>query len=125
MHFPDGLNTIVGERGVTLSGGQKQRISIARAILKDSKILIFDDCLSAIDSKTEQQILENLTPYLAGKTAIFITHRISTHFKFDKILVLEEGKLAEIGSHEELLKQKGLYFEMFERQSKEQKNAEY
>ncbi len=123
MHFPDGLNTIVGERGVTLSGGQKQRISIARAILKDSKILIFDDCLSAIDSKTEQQILENLTPYLAGKTAIFITHRISTYFKFDKILVLEEGKLAEIGSHEELLKQKGLYFEMFERQSKEQKNA--
>ncbi len=123
MNFPEGFNTMVGERGVTLSGGQKQRISIARAIIKDAKILIFDDCLSAIDSKTEQQILENLTQYLVNKTAIVITHRISTHFKFDKIMVLDEGKLAEIGTHEVLLKQKGPYFHMYERQLKEDKNT--
>ena len=107
--FPKQMDTMVGERGVTLSGGQKQRISIARALAKPNELLLFDDCLSAVDANTEFQIAENLNEYLKGHTAIIITHRILPTFKFDKIIVLEDGKILEEGIHEELVL-KGGYF---------------
>jgi len=118
--FPAGFETLVGERGVTLSGGQKQRISIARALLKDKPIIIFDDCLSAVDTKTEERILKNLSPYLAKKTAIFVTHRIISQIQFDQIIVLENGKKIESGKHDQLMKNQGLYFEMHQMQVPEQ-----
>jgi ATP-binding cassette subfamily B protein len=114
--LPEGFETIVGERGVTLSGGQKQRISIARALLKNPGILIFDDCLSAVDSRTEKEITYRLKEYLSGKTAIIITHRIMPGFGFDRILVMEEGEIVEDGTHEELLRLNGLYADLFSSQ---------
>ena len=111
--FSNGYETMIGERGVTLSGGQKQRISIARALIKDPEIIIFDDCLSAVDAKTEYEIISNLYQYLHDKTAIIITHRIFTSFKFDKIIVLDNGKLNESGTHEELLQRNGYYAELY------------
>ncbi len=114
--FSKGYETVVGERGVTLSGGQKQRISIARALMKDAKILILDDSLSAVDSKTEKAILDNLSNYMQNRTCIIITHRIFSLLPFDKILVLEEGNLAESGTHQELIDKGGIYFEMYSRQ---------
>jgi ATP-binding cassette subfamily B protein len=111
--FSNGYETMIGERGVTLSGGQKQRISIARALIKDPEIIIFDDCLSAVDAKTEYEIISNLYQYLHDKTAIIITHRIFTSFKFDKIIVLDNGKLSESGTHEELLQRNGYYAELY------------
>lgn len=117
--FPDGYETIVGERGVTLSGGQKQRSSIARALMKDAPILILDDSLSAVDTDTEEQILKNLKENRAGKTTILIAHRISTIQNADVIMVLEDGKAEEIGNHEELMKLNGIYKDMFEKQQLE------
>jgi ATP-binding cassette subfamily B protein len=117
--FSEQYDTMIGERGVTLSGGQKQRISIARALIKDPQIVIFDDCLSAVDARTEKEIIENLYNYLQNKTAIIITHRIFSLFKFDTIILLEDGKIAEQGTHESLLKQNGLYAEMYQRQQAE------
>ena len=117
--FPDGYETIVGERGVTLSGGQKQRSSIARALMKDAPILILDDSLSAVDTDTEEQILKNLKENRAGKTTILIAHRISTIQNADVIMVLEDGKAQEIGNHEELMKLNGIYKDMFEKQQLE------
>jgi ATP-binding cassette, subfamily B, multidrug efflux pump len=117
--FQQQYNTMIGERGVTLSGGQKQRISIARALIKDPEIVIFDDCLSAVDARTEKEIIENLYNYLENKTALIITHRIFSLFKFDKILVLEDGAIAEEGTHDELLQKKGIYTEMYNRQQAE------
>lgn len=117
--FPKGYNTEIGERGVMLSGGQKQRISIARALMKDAPILILDDCLSAVDAKTEKQITGNLKEYLQGKTSIMITHRIFSLLNFDKIIVMEEGKIMEEGRHEELLQKKGTYYAMYQRQQQE------
>ncbi len=114
--FNEQYKTMIGERGVTLSGGQKQRISIARALIKDPQIVIFDDCLSAVDARTEKEIIENLYNYLQNKTALIITHRIFSLFKFDKIIVLDEGSIAEQGTHEELLAQNGIYTEMYNRQ---------
>ncbi len=114
--FAEGFETMVGERGVTLSGGQKQRISIARALLKDPGIIIFDDCLSAVDAKTEREILGNLSTYLENKTAIIITHRIFTLFDFDHIIVLEDGKIIEQGTHQELINAGGYYFDLYEEQ---------
>ena len=108
--------TLIGERGVTLSGGQKQRISIARALIKDPQIVIFDDCLSAVDARTEKEIIENLYEYLESKTALIITHRIFSLFKFDKIVVLDDGRIAEQGTHDELLQKNGIYKEMYKRQ---------
>lgn len=116
MGFAQGMETIVGERGVMLSGGQKQRISIARAMLKDPEIVIFDDCLSAVDARTEKTILTNLYTYLENKTAIIITHRIFSLFNFDRILVLKDGHIAEQGTHAELMAKKGIYAAMYQEQ---------
>lgn len=115
-----GFDTMVGERGVTLSGGQKQRVSIARALIKHPDIIILDDCLSAVDTNTEQQILGYFNEALADKTAIIITHRIYGHLKFDKIIVLEDGGIAEMGTHEELIANGGYYAEIAERQLAEE-----
>ena len=114
-----GYQTMVGERGVTLSGGQKQRISIARALVKMPQLLILDDCLSAVDAKTEHLILENFKKAFKEKTVLFITHRIFALMEFDKILVLDEGVIKESGTHNELLKRRGLYWEMYQLQQQE------
>lgn len=121
--FPQQYETQIGERGVALSGGQKQRISIARALMKDAPVLVLDDCLSAVDARTEKEILSHLGNYLRTKTAILITHRIYNLLDFDKIVVLSEGKIAEEGRHEELLKKGGLYTRMYEQQQKEDRDA--
>ena len=102
-----------------LSGGQKQRISIARALIKNPKIVIFDDCLSAVDARTEKEIIGNLHQFLNEKTAIIITHRIFSLFEFDKILVLDNGKIVEQGTHEQLLKLNGYYTDMYKRQQEQ------
>ncbi|MFC5284855.1 ABC transporter ATP-binding protein [Pedobacter alpinus] len=116
MAFDKKFETYIGERGITLSGGQKQRISIARAIIKEPEILIFDDCLSAVDTKTEEEILNNLGKVMKGKTSIIIAHRVSTIKNADKILVLDNGEIAEQGNHDELMNKKGLYFDLYEKQ---------
>ncbi len=118
--FPEQYETVVGERGVTLSGGQKQRVSIARALLKDSPILILDDSLSAVDTDTEETILGNLKEVRAGKTTIMIAHRVSTVQNADRILVLEEGRVAEYGTREELMDLHGIFYDMTVRQQLEQ-----
>ncbi len=115
-HFAKGYNTLVGERGVTLSGGQKQRISIARSLIKDPQIVVFDDCLSAVDTSTENTIISNLYQFLNDKTAIIITHRIFTLFNFDKIVILEDGRIIEQGTHQQLLALKGYYSELYRMQ---------
>ncbi len=120
MSLPKQFETIVGERGVTLSGGQKQRISIARALIKQPEIILLDDCLSAVDTKTEAKITNFLNENCANKTTIIITHRLYTALHFDKIIVLDKGQIAEIGTHEELLKNKGYYYEIYENQKLEE-----
>ena len=119
VQFPDGYETIVGERGVTLSGGQKQRSSIARALMKNAPILILDDALSAVDTDTEEHILTNLKKNREGKTTILIAHRISTIQNADIIMVLEDGTAAEIGNHDSLMAKHGIYYDMFEKQQLE------
>lgn len=122
--FANGYQTMIGERGVTLSGGQKQRISIARALIKDPSMVIFDDCLSAVDAKTEKEIIGNLNDYLKDKTAIIITHRIFTLFAFDKIVVLEDGEIVEEGTHQELLAiPDGYYANLYARQQETDRDA--
>ena len=122
-NFQQGYDTMIGERGVTLSGGQKQRISIARALIKDPKIVIFDDCLSAVDARTEKEILGNLYQFLNDKTAIIITHRIFSLFEFDKIIVLDDGKIVEQGTHQKLLELNGYYADMYARQQEQEKET--
>lgn len=116
MNFENGFKTEIGERGITLSGGQKQRISIARALIKDPEILIFDDCLSAVDTKTEEEILNQLGKIMQGKTSILISHRVSTVKNADKIILLEAGKIVEQGNHDQLIGLGGKYFELYEKQ---------
>ena len=115
-NFDEKFETLVGERGVTLSGGQKQRISIARALIKKPEIVVFDDCLSAVDARTENEIIGNLYNYLKDKTAVIITHRIFSLFNFDKIVVMDDGNIVEQGTHESLMALKGLYFKMYKKQ---------
>lgn len=123
IEFPESFETMVGERGITLSGGQKQRISIARAIIKEPKILIFDDCLSAVDTKTEEAILQNLQQIMKGRTTLIISHRVSSVKHADEIIVLADGRIAERGSHASLVERNGLYAEIYEKQLMEEEVA--
>ena len=116
VEFTNGYNTVLGERGVTLSGGQKQRVSIARAIIKNPKILIFDDCLSAVDTETEEKILSNLEKVSKNKTTFIISHRVSSAKNADKIIVLDEGKIIQEGTHNQLITKKGYYKDLYEQQ---------
>jgi ATP-binding cassette, subfamily B, multidrug efflux pump len=116
MEFPKQFETMVGERGITLSGGQKQRISIARAIAKDPEILIFDDCLSAVDTATEDQILKNLKEEIKGRTSVIISHRVSSVMQADRIVVIEDGMITENGTHQEQLDRKGFYYNLYHSQ---------
>jgi ATP-binding cassette subfamily B protein len=122
LTFPDGFETVVGERGVTLSGGQKQRVSIARAIIKDPSILILDDSLSAVDTKTEEKILNNLKEVLKGKTGIIIAHRVSSVRYADQIIFMDDGRIIERGTHDELMKMKGAYYRLYQSQIKKERD---
>lgn len=113
MNFDKQYETMIGERGVTLSGGQKQRIAIARSLIKNPEVVVFDDCLSAVDAKTESEIINNFYQYLENKTAIVITHRIFSTFRFDSIIVLDGGAIIEQGSHEALINLNGYYAELY------------
>lgn len=119
IDFTKGYETILGERGITLSGGQKQRVSIARAIIKDPKILLFDDCLSAVDTETEEEILQNLYAISKDKTTIIVSHRVSSAKNADKIIVLEDGKIIQQGSHNELVNIEGYYKDLYAKQLSE------
>jgi ATP-binding cassette, subfamily B, multidrug efflux pump len=122
--FPEGYETIVGERGITLSGGQKQRTAIARALIRNPKILILDDALSSVDTQTEDKILNHLRDVMHGRTTIFISHRVSTVRNADRIAVLHGGHIVELGAHEELLALNGYYSELYNKQLLEQELAE-
>lgn len=122
MDFPKGFNTVLGERGVNISGGQKQRISIARAIIKNPPLLILDDSLSAVDALTETKILNNLKDIRKNKTAIIIAHRLSAVKDADEIIVLDKGRIAEKGTHDELIKKGGIYYEIYREQFKDEES---
>ena len=114
--FPDGYQTMVGERGITLSGGQKQRTAIARAVVRNPRILILDDALSSVDTLTEDRILNHLEEVRRGRTTILISHRVSTVRNADRIFVVEKGRIAEEGSHAELLELGGYYADLYQKQ---------
>ena len=111
--FPDGYDTLVGERGVTLSGGQKQRIAIARMLLAEPPVMVFDDSLSAVDAETDSNIRSSLRKYLKTATVILISHRITTLMQADCILVLENGRVTDLGSHQELISRPGIYRDIY------------
>jgi ATP-binding cassette subfamily B protein len=119
LGFKNGYDTILGERGITLSGGQRQRISIARAILKTPQILLFDDCLSAVDTETEEQILKNLKKLSSDRTTVIVSHRVSSAKNADQILVLEDGSILQSGNHEELINKEGYYKDLYTKQLSE------
>ena len=119
IKFNNGYDTVLGERGITLSGGQKQRVSIARAIIKSPKILLFDDCLSAVDTETEEKILKNLSKISQGKTSIIVSHRVSSAKNADKIIVLEDGEIIQEGTHDKLIDTEGYYKELYLKQLSE------
>ena len=121
--FPKKFETMIGERGITLSGGQKQRLSIARAIIKHPKILIFDDCLSAVDTNTERKILDNLEQIMKGRTSLIISHRISSVKHADEIIFLDGGRIIERGDHDVLMQKNGEYAALFEKQMLEELEA--
>ena len=116
VDFPEGFATMLGERGITLSGGQKQRVSIARAISRNPKIQILDDALSAVDTKTENAILQSLSKIMEGRTSIIISHRVSSAKLADKIIVLDDAQIVEEGTHDELMARNGTYKELYEKQ---------
>ena len=119
VHFKKQYETILGERGITLSGGQKQRVSIARAIIKKPEIVLFDDCFSAVDTETEEQILNNLLEITKDKTTIIVSHRVSSAKNADKILIIDEGQIIQEGTHNQLINQKGYYAELYLKQLSE------
>jgi ATP-binding cassette subfamily B multidrug efflux pump len=122
--FPDGYKTVVGERGITLSGGQKQRTAIARAIIRNPRILVLDDALSSVDTQTEDKILNHLREVMQGRTTVFISHRVSTVRNADQIAVLHGGRIVELGTHEELLARNGYYTDLYNKQLLEEELAE-
>jgi ATP-binding cassette subfamily B protein len=121
--FPKGYDTVVGERGITLSGGQKQRTAIARAVITDPKILVLDDAMSAVDTYTEEEILHRLSGVMRQRTSIIVSHRISTVRGADQILVLDDGRIAERGTHDELVRHDGIYAELYRKQLLEEELA--
>ncbi|HWF04053.1 MAG TPA: ATP-binding cassette domain-containing protein, partial [Candidatus Angelobacter sp.] len=123
LEFPNGFQTVVGERGITLSGGQKQRTAIARAIIRNPRILVLDDALSSVDTYTEEKILEHLRQVMHGRTTIFISHRVSTIRNADRIAVLHEGRVVELGTHDELLSRNGYYTGLYNKQLLEEELA--
>jgi ATP-binding cassette subfamily B protein len=122
--FPDQYKTLVGERGITLSGGQKQRTAIARALIRNPRVLVLDDALSSVDTQTEDKILNHLREVMKGRTTIFISHRVSTVRNADRIAVLDRGRVVELGTHEELLRRNGYYSDLYNNQLLEEELAE-
>jgi len=119
INFTNKYDTILGERGITLSGGQKQRVSIARALIKNAPILLLDDCLSAVDTETEEAILNSLTQYCKNKTTILVSHRVSSAKNASKIIILDEGQIIQQGTHNQLLEQEGYYKDLYHKQLSE------
>ena len=122
--FPNGIETMIGERGITLSGGQKQRTAIARALVRDPMILILDDSLSAVDTATEERILNALRSVRKGRTVLVVSHRVSSVKDADHIVVLDDGRIVERGTHETLLAHEGYYADLYRRQTLEDEIAE-
>jgi ATP-binding cassette subfamily B protein len=124
MTFPDGYDTVVGERGVTLSGGQRQRVAIARTLLRDPRILILDDATSSVDTETEAQIREALERLMVGRTTFVIAHRIQSVMDADLILVLDKGRIVQQGTHKELMRRAGMYARIYELQARIEQELE-
>ena len=123
--MPRGLQTVVGERGMSLSGGQKQRVTIARALIYDAPVLVLDDALASVDTETERMVLQNLTEGVRDRTTIVVSHRASTVRDADQIIVIDGGRIVEHGTHEELMTEGGIYAELFRRQLLEEELAAY